>query len=53
MRTLVVMFAVVSVAGAIRGQVVAQAERPFVFSRICNIGPGQDTAAVALAHALQ
>ena len=49
MRTLVVVVALVSVGGAVRGEMPAQAERPFVFSRICNIEPGQDAAAVALA----
>ena len=49
MRTLVLIVALVSVGGAMRGEMAAQAERPFVFSRICNIEPGQDAAAVALA----
>ena len=49
MRTLVVIVALVSVGGAMRGETAAQAERPFVFYRICNIEPGQDAAAVALA----
>ena len=50
MRTLVVIVALVSVGGAMRGEIAAQAERPFVFYRICNIEPGQDAAAVALAE---
>ena len=49
MRTLVVIVALVSVGGAMRGEIAAQAERPFVFYRNCNIEPGQDAAAVALA----
>ena len=49
MRSLVVIVALVSVGGAMRGEIAAQAERPFVFYRICNIEPGQDAAAVALA----
>lgn len=48
MRTLVVIVALVS-GGALTGEISAQAERPFVFHRICNIEPGQDAAAVALA----
>ena len=39
----------VGVGWAMRGEIAAQAERPFVFQRICNIEPGQDAAAVALA----
>ena len=50
MRTLVVIVALVSVAGTLKGGGSAQAERPFVFYRICNIAPGQDTAALALAE---
>ena len=46
---MVVIVALVSVGGAMRGEIAAQAERPFVFYRICNIEPGQDAAAVALA----
>ena len=49
MRTLVVIVALVSVGGVMREEIAAQAERPFVFYRICNIEPGQDAAAVALA----
>ena len=49
MRTLAVIVALVS-GGAMWGEMAAQAERPFVFSRICNIEPGQDAAAVALAE---
>ena len=47
--TLAVIVALVSVGEATRGEIAAQAERPFVFYRICNIEPGQDGAAVALA----
>ena len=49
MRTLVVIVALVSVAGAMKGAFVAQAG-PLVFYRICNIESGQDAAAVALSQ---
>ena len=48
MRTLVVIVALVS-GGALTGKIAAHADRPFVFHRICNIEPGQEAAAVALA----
>ena len=50
MRTVVVVVALVSLAGSMRAEGGAQAERPFVFYRVCNIEPGQETAAVALAQ---
>ena len=49
MRTLVVIVALVSIAGAMKGAFVAQAG-PLVFYRICNIEPSQDAAAVALSQ---
>lgn len=50
MRTLIAVFALVGAAGRMRGEAVAQADRPLVFSRICNIERGQDDAALALAR---
>lgn len=47
---LVLTVTVASGVGRMTGAVVAQAERPFMFYRICNIVPGQDDAAVALAR---
>lgn len=38
------------VGGAVALEAVAQPAPPIVFSRVCNIEPGQDTAAVAVAH---
>ena len=50
MRALVVILALVAVGGAVRVGIAAQVERSFVFYRICNIEPGRDAAAVALAE---
>ncbi len=50
MRTVIVAVALLGAAGAARGEAAPQAERPFVFRRICNIEPGQDAAAAALAR---
>ena len=47
-----VIVVLISVGGAVPGEIAAQAEHPFVFHRICNIEPGQDAAAVALAAAM-
>ncbi len=54
MRPLAAVVAWVSLAGAwtMTAGVAAQVERPFVFYRVCNIEPGQDDAAVALAQAM-
>ena len=50
MKTLVVIVAWVNVTGMMTMGVATQVERPFVFNRICNIEPGQETAAVTLAQ---
>ena len=52
MKLLAAVVAWVSLAGASTtvAKVSAQVERPFVFYRVCNIEPGQDDAAVALAQ---
>ena len=52
MRAMVVIVALVSVAGAMRGKGAALTERPFVFYRICNIEPDRDAAALALARTM-
>ena len=51
-KSLAAVVAWVSLAGASTtvAEVSAQVERPFVFYRVCNIEPGQDDAAVALAQ---
>ena len=38
------------VIGLLTPAAVAQSDRPIVFSRVCNIQPGQDAAAKALAE---
>ena len=50
MRILIVIVALASVCSIMTKEIAAQAEGPFVFHRICNIEPGQDAAAVALAQ---
>ena len=50
MRTVIVTIALLGVAGAVQAEVAPQAEPPLVFRRICNILPGQDAAAAALAR---
>ncbi len=50
MRTVIVAVALLGVAGAVGAEAAVQDERPFVFRRICNIEPGQDAAAAALAR---
>ncbi|HJN45713.1 MAG: hypothetical protein CL477_08650 [Acidobacteria bacterium] len=37
-------------AGSVPPEAMTQSERPIVFSRVCNIEPGQDAAAAALAR---
>ncbi len=46
----VMLVLTVTVASGVGRAVVAQAERPLMFYRICNIVPGQDDGAVALAR---
>ena len=52
MRTVIVAVALLGVAGAARGGVALQDEGQIVFRRICNIEPGQNTAAAALARGI-
>ena len=52
MRTVIVAAALLCAAGAARGEVALQDEGPLVFRRICNIQPGRDAAAAALARAM-
>lgn len=47
--TVAAAFAGLAAPGILPAQVAAQAEHPFVFYRVCNIEPGQDEAAAALA----
>ncbi len=53
MRTVIVAIALAAAAGAAagaaRGEAVRQDERPLVFQRVCNIEPGQEATAAALA----
>ena len=49
MNTLSVIVSLVIVVSMTPG-VMTQSERPIVFSRVCNIEPGQDAAAVALSR---
>ena len=53
-KSLVAVVAWISLAGVSTtvAEVGAQVERPFVFYRVCNIEPGQDDAAEALADAM-
>ena len=44
------VIAVLLVVGSMTPEAMTQSERPIVFSRVCNIEPGQDAAAVALAR---
>ena len=37
------------IVGSMTPEAMTQAERPIVFSRVCNIEPGQDTGVAALA----
>ena len=50
MRTVIVAIALLGVAGATGAEAAPQDERAFVFRRICNIQPGQNAAARALAR---
>lgn len=50
MRTVIVAVALLGAAGVVRGEAARQDEGPLVFRRICNIRPGQDAAAAALAR---
>ncbi len=50
MRTIIVAIALLGAVGAAERQAAGQDEELFVFRRICNIEPGQDAAAAALAR---
>lgn len=50
MRTVIVAAALFAVAGAVAAAAAPQDEGAFVFRRICNIQPGQNAAARALAR---
>ena len=50
MRIVIVALALLGVAGAVQGEAALQDEGQIVFRRICNIQPGQDAAAAALAR---
>ena len=52
MRTVIVAVALLGVGGAARGGVALQDEGQIVFRRICNIEPGQNAAAAALARGI-
>lgn len=52
MRIAVVMIVLLGVVGAAEREVAGQDEDLFVFRRICNIEPGQDAAAAAIARAM-
>lgn len=49
MRTVIVAIALAGAAGAARAEAARQNERPLVFQRVCNIEPGQESTAAALA----
>lgn len=50
MRTVIVAVALLGIAGAAGAEIALQDEGAFVFRRICNIQPGQNAAARALAR---
>ena len=52
MKTVIVAVALLGIAGAARGGVALQDEGQIVFRRICNIEPGQNAAAAALARGI-
>ena len=49
MRTVIVAIALAGAAGAVQAEAARQDERPLVFQRVCNIEPGQEATAAALA----
>ena len=49
MRTVIVAIALAGAAGAAGAEAARQDERPLVFQRVCNIEPGQEATAAALA----
>ena len=50
MRTVIVAVALLGIAGAVKVEAAPQDEGAFVFRRICNIQPGRNDAARALAR---
>ena len=52
MRIAVVMIVLLGIVGAAEREVAGQDEDLFVFRRICNIEPGQEAAAAAIARAM-
>ena len=49
-RVVIVTIALLGIAGAVRAEGALQTEPLIVFQRICNIEPGQDATAEALAR---
>ncbi len=52
MKTVIIGIALLGAAGTASGEAARQDERPMVFQRVCNIAPGQQAAAAALAREL-
>ncbi len=52
MRTIIATVALLGAVGAAEREVAGQDEDLFVFRRICNIEPGQEAAAAAIARAM-
>ncbi len=50
MRRIIVAVALLGAAGILQGQAARQDEPPLVFRRVCNIEPGRDAAAEAIAR---
>ena len=50
MKTVIVAVALLGIAGAAGAEIALQDEGAFVFRRICNIQPGRNAAARALAR---
>ena len=50
MKTVIIGILLIGVAGTVRGGVARQDEPPMVFQRVCNIVPGREAAAGALAR---
>ena len=50
MKTIIIGILLIGVAGTVRGGAARQDEPPMVFQRVCNIVPGQEAAAEALAR---
>ncbi len=50
MKTVIIGIALLGVAGTLQGATARQDEPPMVFQRVCNIVPGREAAAEALAR---